>query len=155
MHALSTVRASSGYWSSFLSDHQPPQRKGPAHGGTHGGAPLLAVRQALPYLRTGRDPLLGALHGVLRAERGERVTEPLPFDLWEEDDDEGTVWAIKVTPQMTRGKARAYITRTRGVQFTEGSIGVGWLKRVPDSNFVQAARPHESGAVAYWVYEGP
>lgn len=77
----------------------------------------------------------------------------LPAELYEDDCWE-SVWAIRAG-RITRGQARAQITRTREVPFTSGSLKIAWLKADPDSNFVLSAAPHEPGAAAYWCYAGP
>jgi hypothetical protein len=82
------------------------------------------------------------------------MTDTLPYALCEDGFDE-TVWAVRATGGITRGQARAQITRAREVPFTTGSLKVAWLKPDPDTSYVISAAPHEPGATPYWCYAGP
>ena len=57
---------------------------------------------------------------------------------------------------FTRGKARAYFTRERGIPFTEGAISLVWFKRaeygVGAPSDVWACAPDAPGATAYWYF---
>ena len=68
---------------------------------------------------------------------------------------------------FTRGKARAYFTRERGIPFTVGTITLVWFRRDPEFEREQiedgvsepdegwplwACDPNAPDAAAYWYY---
>lgn len=71
----------------------------------------------------------------------------LPYEFYDPDE-----YLVAVRAQgMTRGKARAWITREREEPFTSGHISIQWF--VLDEGRVVTAQPHQKGALAYWYYD--
>jgi hypothetical protein len=55
------------------------------------------------------------------------MSDGMPFEIWED----GEV-PVAVKESMSRGRARAYFTRERGIPFTAGKLTKIWFRRDPD-----------------------